>query len=146
MCEPGTTSNHDFLDESQSTQSLYLRVINTRVKEDVALLIYLPHPCGKRLGDGALWAFYVSFKNRPILGQFKDKRDVQHVKFSYIYMSLPTAFATSFNSSISFANSSGLSDCSPSTRASDGFGCTSISKPSAPAAIAAFASAGTRSR
>src|SRR5271154_577825 len=59
---------------------------------------------------------------------------------------LSTAEAITRNSCISLANCSGKSVCAPSETALSGFGCTSISKPSAPAATAARAIAGTLSR
>src|SRR6185295_4733379 len=55
------------------------------------------------------------------------------------YKSRSTAWATFRTRAISAANRSGFSDWGPSESASSGLGCTSISKPSAPAATAAIA-------
>ena len=55
------------------------------------------------------------------------------------YSVLPTASASGFSVFIRSAKRDGLSCCGPSDSALSGFGCTSISNPSAPAAIAARA-------
>ena len=55
----------------------------------------------------------------------------------------PTACATASSLSISATNSAGVSAWSASHHASGGFGCTSTSRPSAPAAMAAHDSADT---
>ena len=59
---------------------------------------------------------------------------------------LPTAGAITFNWPTSWANCSGYSDCAPSERALSGQLCTSISRPSAPAAMAARPMGATFSR
>src|SRR5262249_35485033 len=57
----------------------------------------------------------------------------------------PTALAIARNDVISCANSAGVSDWGPSQSAAFGLGCTSTITPSAPAANAALAMAGTKS-
>src|SRR5689334_24648660 len=59
---------------------------------------------------------------------------------------LPTAGAITFNWPTSWANCSGYSDCAPSERALSGQLCTSTSRPSAPAAMAARPMGATFSR
>src|SRR5260370_24856913 len=56
-----------------------------------------------------------------------------------IYSDLPTASASGLSAFIKSAKRDGFSCCGPSESALSGRGCTSISNPSAPAAIAATA-------
>ena len=57
--------------------------------------------------------------------------------FALTYRLLSAASANSFSFSMRAANFFGLSDCGPSEEARSGSGCTSMMRPSAPAATAA---------